>query len=555
MIITTILTLLTVVGLIFPGYFPMHDDLQVMRLFQLEQCFGDGQIPCRWVPDMTFGFGQALFNFYSAFPYYLGILIRLIFPLSIMDTVKLLFGMSLVGGSLGMYLLAKEFFGRWGAGVAAILYAFAPYRAVDVYVRGAMAESFSLALLPFLWLSIYKAIKWPSYNNAVFVAITLAAVLTTHNISSFMYFGFTVLWTVFWIAQNLKIKNISVLLFASTMGVALAGFFIVPVFFEQILIREEIFVSDYSKFSGHFVSLNQLFLSRFWGYGGSIFGENDGMSFQVGWPHWWLAIVVGLFSVLKVVNKPKAIHLMILILLGMSAISLFMTHNKSTAVWLAVPMVEFVQFPWRFLGMAVFLLSFAAGGVVLLENRIRRYLLIIVTVVLAVLLNINYFRPERTYDWLTDEIKLSGEDFLVQQKAAALDYLPATVEWPPLDIAPNTPILVAGEAELPNLTKTSNTFFFDANIYEDSVVDVPIIYFPEWEVYLLEGAGVRVVARPSEVEGLIRLELPKGNHMVYGRFVNTPARTAGNILTVVSFFILVSGAVLVANKKSFIGLR
>ena len=173
MVIALIISVLTALRLFGPGYFPMHDDLQVMRLYELEKCFADGQIPCRWVPDMNFGFGQAMFNFYSTLPYYLGVLIRIVLPISILTTVKILFAISLVGGALGMYSLSREFFGHRGAIIASALYALAPYRAVNVYVRGAMAESFSLAILPFLWLSIYKVIKEPNFKNSAFSFIIL----------------------------------------------------------------------------------------------------------------------------------------------------------------------------------------------------------------------------------------------------------------------------------------------------------------------------------------------------------------------------------------------
>jgi hypothetical protein len=144
---------------------------------------------------------------------------------------------------------------------------------------------------------------------------------------------------------------------------------------------------------------------------------------------------------------------------------------------------------------------------------------------------------------------------LVQQKAASLDYLPKTVLSPPLETAPNTPVLVSGEAELPNLTKSSSTFFFDANVYKDSIVDVPIIYFPNWNVYILEGQGREIEVQPSPEEGLIRLKLPKGKHMVYGRFTNTPARTLGNTLSIAAFFALLAWGVMTNNKGKFLGLR
>jgi len=543
MAVALIISFLTILGLIFPGYYPMHDDLQVMRIFQLEKCFADGQIPCRWVSDMAFGYGQALFNFYSATPYYLGVLIRIILPISILDTVKLLFAVSLIAGAVGMYLLSKEFFGRWGGVLSSALYAFAPYKAVNVYVRGALAESFSLAILPFLWLFIHKSIKTPTLKNVSFLSIAIALLLANHNISTFIFFGFTLAWVLFLLLNNLKIKSILAVLSGSILGFSLAGFFIIPVIFETKLIKSEIFTTDYSYFAGHFVTLKQLFISRFWGYGGSIFGEEDGMSFQVGWPHWWVAILVGLASFFSLLKKRNSQSLLALTILSLSSFALFLTHNRSTFIWNLFPFISFVQFPWRFLGICVFLISFAAGSV--------KKVFIPIVLLLTISLNIGYFKPETIYNWMTDDLKLSGDDFAVQQKSAPLDYMPKTVKSPPTDIAPDKPVLVKGNADLPNLTKTSKTFFFDANVFEHSVVDVPIIYFPDWEVYLLEGQGNLIDVAPSDNEGVIRIELPEGKHMVYGRLVDTPARTIGNLLTVIAFFVLMAMGVAVARNSKF----
>src|SRR5258706_12575615 len=54
------------------GYFNMHDDLQMMRQLEMEKCFADGQVPCRWVPDMGYGYGFPFFIFYLPLPYYVG---------------------------------------------------------------------------------------------------------------------------------------------------------------------------------------------------------------------------------------------------------------------------------------------------------------------------------------------------------------------------------------------------------------------------------------------------------------------------------------------------
>lgn len=531
------------------GYFPMHDDLQIMRLFELEKCFSVGQIPCRWAPDMAFGYGQAMFNFYSVFPYYLGILIRQLAQLSLIDSTKMLFAISLVLGGAGMYLLAKNFFGKSGAFISAVLYLFAPYRALNVYVRGALAESFSLALLPFLWLFIYKTIKKPEPKNVVLLSFALAFLLITHNISTLMYAIPTAIWTVYWLFRNLQKKSILGLFLGTAFGIGLSGFFLIPVIAETALTKDEIFTSGYSSYIAHYVSLNQIFISRFWDFGGSIFGDNDHMSFQLGWPHWWLGAGIGIYSLFRLIKSRKSIFLLVLGLLGVSALALFLTHSRSTFIWQKIPVLAFVQFPWRFVGLSVFLISLAGGALSLvLPGRIK-YTLMLLVITSAILLNYQYFRPQMHFYEETDETKLSGELFYMQQQAAPSDYLPRTAKSAPISLAPESPEIVKGRAEISNFNKTSGTFFFDANVGEESVVDVPIIYFPGWKAYILQGQGQELGISPGGELGVIRLSLPKGNYMIEGRFTNTPARDIGNTVTVLSFIVLVSGFLITINKN------
>ncbi len=140
-----------------PGYFFHHDDLQVMRIFEMRKCFDTGQIPCRWVPDMGYGNGYPLFNYYSVLPYYIGGLASYIF--GFVGAAKVLFFIPLLIGGFGMYFLIRNLYGEWPALLAATLYQFAPYRALDGYVRGAIAESFALAIIPFVFYAFLKLQK------------------------------------------------------------------------------------------------------------------------------------------------------------------------------------------------------------------------------------------------------------------------------------------------------------------------------------------------------------------------------------------------------------
>ena len=547
--ILIILLILPIARYLFgPGYFNMHDDLQVMRIFQMEKCFADGQIPCRWSPDMAWGYGQAMFNFYSALPYYLGVLIRIISPFSIMATVKLLFFISLAGSAIGMYLLAKEFWGKLGGIVAAILYAYAPYHALDIFVRGALAEAFALAILPFLWLSLYHLIKKPDYIKLALASLSLAALLTTHNVSTLMYAPFTAFWVVFWLIIQKSKKSIIYVFFAGLLGLGLSSFFLLPVLIEQSLIQKDVLIVEYYDYRAHFVNLRQLFLDRSWGDGPSIFGPYDDISFQIGWPHWWLGIILFLVGVRKFVHqKKKTRSILLLGLLGLSGLTAFLTHSRSTPIWQAIPIISFVQFPWRFLGLTIFFISFAGGAIVSNQFKSKfKKLFAATTILLAIVLNQRYFIPINFSSKVNDEQKLTGLAFELQQKSAILDYLPKTAPIAPEAVAFKEPSLISGEGEIIGFTKRSNRFSFEANIHQDAEVEIPVMYFPGW------AAVVDKQPVPIQIHGdygLISVKVSSGQHDVRGIFQNTPIRTAGNVLTVLSSAILFSGLVIKANKK------
>src|SRR3989338_10299612 len=106
----------------FPGYFSHHDDLQVMRIFEMRKCIEDFQIPCRWVPDLGFGNGYPLFNYYSVFPYYIGGIAS--YFLGFIGSAKLLFFISAALAGTSMFLFGRGLFGTYPALTSATLYMF-----------------------------------------------------------------------------------------------------------------------------------------------------------------------------------------------------------------------------------------------------------------------------------------------------------------------------------------------------------------------------------------------------------------------------------------------
>ncbi|OGE72398.1 hypothetical protein A3H40_04100 [Candidatus Daviesbacteria bacterium RIFCSPLOWO2_02_FULL_38_15] len=523
--------------LLLPGFFRVQDYLQLIRIYEMRQCIEDLQIPCRWVADMGSGYGFPLFNFYGVFPYYLAAVSS--YVIGYIGAVKLIFFLPLVLGGIFMYLLAREVYGRQAAFIAAVLYLFAPYRALDVYVRGSISEIFAMTLILLVFYFFLKLIRSSDRGNFLAATFTLAFFLLNHNLMTMLFLPFLVAWVIYWLFIQRKTnrfrRTLAVVLSSFVLGLLLVSFYVLPAYFEQNLIQiENLKESEFiPNFRAHFVTIKQLFFSRFWGHGISTWGDQDGISFQVGWPHWQLVpITVSLLLLQLIRNKSlkKSNNLLLyFIFFVVSIASLLMTHNKSAFFWEWFDKLQFVQFPWRFLSIAIFFVSFLGGAIILfLKKQYRIYFIVAITF-LSIFLNFKYFQPENFKYNLSDEDLLKGSEWEFYQQGSLTDYLPKNAQEPN-KIAPSIPTF-NGDAKIENFKKSSNKFEFRAEIKDRTVVDIPVFDFPNWRVF---ANGLPVKHSNQGEFGTIRIELGSGNYFVNGIFENTWLRVIANSLSVLA---------------------
>lgn len=539
------LTLLTIWPLILPGYFSHHDDLHVIRILEMRKCFIDLQIPCRWVPDMGWGYGYPLFNYYNPFIYYLGALLSYI--VGFVWSSKILFLIGLILGPVGMYFFARELWNKTSGIVAGALFVFVPYRALDAYVRGALAELFAISLLPLLFLFLLRLIKQGKIVNFLATALLIAIFLVTHNVSVIIWSPFIILWIVYCLYRY-GFKNIKLLVLSFVIGFGLSAFFVLPAYSERSLVSSETLTQGDLDYHVHFATLRQLFFDRFWGYGASKLGPNDDLSMQTGWPYWWIVIISGaiaFFAILKSRNlKDKILPLFLVVFFFASV---FMTHNKSTFIWDNLSLLKYIQFPWRFLGVAAFSTSLLGGYLV---SRATKYKVFssIVIIVAAGVLNWNYFRPEKFYFDVNDKVKLSGALWEEQQKGAILDYLPKSAVTP-AKAAPTQPVLISGNAKDITFEKTSNSWVLKGQSSGISKIELPIFNFPNWNIARdsskieTSKSGMVIVSLGNEGEN--------GSYYKSAYLKDTTVRTLGNLITFLSFILLLVIVRYAKNRKIF----
>jgi uncharacterized membrane protein (UPF0136 family) len=529
------------------GYFPHQDDLQVMRIFEMRKCFTDLQIPCRWVADMGFGNGFPLFNYYGVLPYYLGAVFS--FILSYVNSAKILFFIPLLLGGISMYFLGKELFGKKAGFVAGILFLFAPYRALDTYVRGAIAESFALSIIPLVFYFGIRLIRYRKPIDFIGTSLSLLFFLTSHNIMTLLSIPVFLVWLIL-ILYLENWKNIKILLLSLLFGFGLSAFFIIPAYFEKNLVQTNTLTVFALDFRNHFISVSRLFTDRLWGYVGATKSLESSMSFQIGWPHWWLFILSVVLIVVGVIKSRKTGNLKSFLLpaflVAVFCLSIFMIHNKSTFIWEKIGILSYVQFPWRFLAISIFSASLLGGYCISVLKW--RYVNILATliVVLTIVLNWSYFRPKEFDFNVTDATKLSGESWLLQQSGSVTDYLPITATVP-AEPAPVRPLVISGVSEVSNFINKSNKFSFSAIVTKESTIDVPIFDFPDWQV--------KVNGNPYQHNlgniGRIEIKLLPGKYLVEGVFKNTPIRNIANAVTLVSLVFFGSFLIYAKSRKIF----
>jgi hypothetical protein len=525
-LVLTILALPSIAWLMQPGYFPMHDDLQAMRQLQMAKCFEDGQIPCRWVPDMGYSYGYPLFNFYPPLPYYLGQVFHTI-GFTYVDIVKILGVIVLLASVVTMYLLASEFFGSLGGALSSMLYLYAPYHSVDFYVRAAVNESWALVWFPLIYWTTYRLIKYKTFKYVPLVSLSVAALMLSHN-PMFMIFAPTyMVWIFFWWWKFKSISSFKHLTISALWALGLAAFFTLPVIFEQQYVSIWTLTSGYFNYLAHFLNLKQMFLIINWGYGSSELGSVDSMSFAIGYLHWIIPVILFPFVIF---SKRFKIHKSLFILLLVLMFSaLFLTHSKSTPIWQFIKPLEILQFPWRFLTLVIFFASFISGVL-----RPKPFLLSC-SLALILLLNANYFKPKEWWSDYKDYNRFTGKNWQLMLTSAIFDYLPTWAYRPPANGPTDNLEFLSAQGSFTTLEKKSNRQKYEVEITKPGSLIIQTYYFPGWKVWVDDKpVELKPMSDPLRLGRLI-FDVPPGKHQITAKFTDTPIRSIGNVFSLLSW--------------------
>jgi hypothetical protein len=567
LVLLAALSLIALGPLLQPGYFwGAHDARHsVYFLFEFDRVFSEGEWYPRWMPDQAYGYGYPFWNIYAPGAYYLGEFFHLV-GFDIVTSVKIVFGLSFLLCGFTMYWFVKRVFGSRGAAfIAGLAYVFHPYHLVDVYVRANLAESVALIFLPLTLWAFYEAASSPSRVRIVLAALSYAALVFAHNGIALLFspfLGGTILFLMIRAnirrngAQRLEFDLLGFMrsalapAFAIMLGLAIVSIFFIPLALEFRDVNTAQWSANYYSFADHFVYPFQLF-SPTWGFGISVPGPSDGLSFQLG----LVPLSLAFLALVPIVKNTRGLRGILIFFEGATFVIVSLMLEPTRPIWDTFNLVSFAQFPWRLLGLAMLSLSILAGSILIgeEENPDKKFAFSPLLVGILLLLG--------SYPYITAQNALQAKEGPVgfaalmtfelnaNELTGSTRWVKEQPTWSPLADNFVAGKRVRSKVELSRLApdvfigQTKDGFKSSSErIIVNSPHDVDltffIAYYPGWRAFLFKPKSNEIIRELDtdviDPYGQIQVHVPAGNYEVWLVFQDTGPRIVGKAVSAIA---------------------
>lgn len=524
----------------------------VHRLALFAQHLRQGEWQPRYSPELVYGYGYPLFNYYAPLTYYLGATLHL-FGLSAIVAFHVLLALALIVGAWGAWTLAAEWFEAERAGaLAAAAYAYAPYTLFNTFTRGAAPEQLAVALLPWLLWSLSRALRSPTPPALARLSLLYAALLLTHNLTALVGTAVLSVWAAVETVGRLKVEggkaqpaNLQLSTLSLIVGLLLSACFWLPALAETAAVQvSQLTAPATLDFRNYFLTPEQLLTSTF------TFDprlEPPTVPVAFGLP----PLILAALGVVASFRRPDAAtRLRALTLAGLLLLFLALSLAVSQPLWEAIAPLELIQFPWRFLGPATVCAAllvplslhgrgrrFAYGG----EGWLSALALAVLVLPALSWTFVTRFPPAQlppkpaVTDLFAYEVESGGFGL-----TSTGEFLPVGVKQLPTPDAAWAEAVAQNTAErldrslLPaGVTvqrSTTARLAAEARFESAQPFDATFrwFYFPGWQA---EVDGQPAPLRASEPFGFIRVPVPAGAHTVRVFFGHTPVRQLATALS------------------------
>lgn len=510
-----------------PDMVHTHDGpVHLARIAAYYKALVDGQFPPRWASELNYGYGTPVFIFLYPLPYYLGALFVALGS-GLIAAFKLLLITSFLLSGIFMYLFIKELTGnKRSALLATLFYQFAPYRLVQLTVRGSMAEAFTFSFLPLALLGIVRLNKQPNYLNFLITAVGAAFLILSHNSISLAFFGMVVLFSFLFTSTG---KGRWLSLAALTTGLSLSTFYWLPAILERKYTYGDLFMRDMYK--THLSPFYQFLLPNFTN---DARLQTGGVSVQLGIFHVFAA-GAALWILWKKKAKETVTNKLLWFGVVILGLSFFFMQPVSAWLWERAPLLRQFQFPWRLLAAASFATSLLSLSFLLIK-AFQKPIVYGLLCALVVLSTAYYWRPPLGFDKINIDYFWNyplnttyfGEADVIWAAGPAGGYPKERVE------------IVSGKGVIENFRRRSKFHTFSLLAQTPVEIASHTLYFPGWRVYI-DGKKAPIQFQHQNWRGLITFTVPPGIHEVKVVFRESKVRLIADVISVIATIGLLGG--------------
>lgn len=536
--------------LFIPGAYQSHDIIEhAARLASFYESLNQNNPIPRWGGNLNYTYGHPVIMFLYPLTNYLGSLLHFL-GFNIINSIKILFGLSYIASGVFMYLWIKRLWGQNAGFIAAIFYLFAPYRFVDLYVRAALGEHLAFVFIPLACWMLTELIKSQKRKYLVLSSVSIALLILSHNAISLIFMPFIFIYCFCLIFLDKKIKKPRATrlpcrqaghaLFAIFLGFALSTFFWLPALLEGKYTLREI-VADKEVFINNYLKPKELFFSK-WGYGGSSNKQEvSGFMVSLSWFQWLVILISAVLLFIKK-NKDKLFLAFLLIYLFLG---IFFTNNLSKPFISIIPFISSFQFPWRLLAVPVFICSILAGYLVFYFRKKLQFWQIFIFCLIVILSTASYWQ-------IQEKGKTYSDDYLLHEYTGTTETGESTPRWA-IRFQESYPYdkvqLVAGGLDGHEIEKWNfEEHRYTVDTREDSQIVDNTLYFPGWKVWVDE-KEMPINYHDLNWRGMITYPVPVGEHQVVVKFTRTRIRLFADLISLISLIALISLIVLKKDEK------
>lgn len=508
-----VISLLVSAPLFASGLYHAHDIYHhVFRIVATIDALKDAQIIPLIGTKLANGFGYSWNIFYPPLSALIPAVFKVLFP-TYTSSLKLYIFFTIVLSGITMYRFVFAFAKSTSiAVVAAILYITAPYRLVDIYIRGAMGEVLVFVFLPIFFQGVFELLKGDKSKH-YYITVGMAGLILSHNVSALYSALVASIYILFYFKDAFNIHFMRYMLQNVIYTILICLFFLVP-------LAEHKFFGNYMVFQPEIMTSLKFVLRHTVEIYDLLFGSFDTEKTPV---VLGLQFVIPLLMaplIYKRINEKKDYA----VILTLGLLSLFAITNYFP--WSIVPGVfTYIQFPWRLLMFAVFFLSIFSARVIVhfFEDINYKFLIGFIFILLL------YVSPvleivqvdEELNDTVFNVVDMVEDDSWSWGRASN-EYLPVNVYENLsyfIDRSTNSnPVALTGNANIETLFKSGTNLTFRIETFSETIIELPYIYYRGWDAVLTtkvknidlhvsESAnGLTSIQLPNNVKGSIKVD-------------------------------------------------